>query len=79
MRTSESIRSSFSGIKHQKTKTIIESEILAFTEKEVDCMIEIAQRGAYNEALEDAAENVELDYNYDEYFINKDSILKLKK
>ncbi len=44
--------------------------------------IELAQKDAYNQALEDAVNNVEwklIPYTNGEYEINNNSILKLKK
>lgn len=48
-------------------------------------LMKFAQIEAYNEGIEDCIDNVQLDYEFDEeadhkvYFIEYDSILKLKK
>lgn len=66
MKKAEQIRNSFSGFKHQKIATVIENEILVYTSKEVDCMIEIAQKQAYKYALTNlVSECVKLGTHYE--------------
>ena len=44
-------------------------------------LMDIAIKESYNQALEDAAENASIGYDLeeDDFYVNKDSILKLKK